>query len=82
LGTINHSLLSIEALKARGIPLAGVVFVGEGHEDNEAVVTAFADVRSFGRLPVIDALDAERLGDAMRAHIDLAGLDAVIGMRA
>jgi dethiobiotin synthetase len=82
LGTINHSLLSIEALKARGVPLAGLIFVGEGSEDNIAVVTAFAGARSFGRLPHIDRLDAERLGAAMRKHIDLAGLRAAMGIAA
>src|SRR5690606_14060465 len=29
LGTINHSLLTIEALKSRGVPLHGVAFIGE-----------------------------------------------------
>lgn len=82
LGTINHSLLSIEALKARGVPLAGLIFVGEGSEDNIAVVTAFAGARSFGRLPHIDRLDAERLGAAMRKRIDLAGLRAAMGIAA
>ena len=34
LGTINHSLLSIEALKRRRIPLLGVAFVGDENADS------------------------------------------------
>lgn len=82
LGTINHSLLSIEALMARDITLAGIVFVGDSHEDNEAVVTEFGGVRSFGRLPRIAPLNALTLDEAIHAHIDLAGLRAVMGTSA
>ena len=35
LGTINHSLLSIEALRARGISLLGVAFIGDENEESE-----------------------------------------------
>ena len=80
LGTINHSLLSIEALRARSIPIAGLLFVGDAHPDNEAVIPAIAGVRSFGRLPHLETLDAAHLAQAMHNHIDLAALRAVMGM--
>ncbi|MGZ9033778.1 MAG: dethiobiotin synthase, partial [Rhodospirillales bacterium] len=35
LGTINHTLLSVEALTARGIPLLGIAFIGEAMPDSE-----------------------------------------------
>lgn len=82
LGTINHSLLSIEALRARGIPVAGLLFVGEPHTDNEATIPVLGRVRSFGRLPLLDPLDAGTLATAMREQIDLAGLRAVMGLAA
>ncbi|MBT2189239.1 dethiobiotin synthase [Sphingobium nicotianae] len=82
LGTINHSLLSIEALRARSMPIAGILFVGDAHDDNETVVPALGTVRSFGRLPLLDALDAGRLADAMRAHVDLAGVRVAMGLPA
>lgn len=74
LGTINHSLLSIEALRARGMAIAGLLFVGDAHPDNEAVIPAIAGVRSFGRLPHLETLDAAHLAQAMRDHIDLAAV--------
>jgi dethiobiotin synthetase len=78
LGTINHSLLSIEALKARGIPIAGIAFIGEPHGENERIVPAMGGVRSLGRLPRLDPLDTACLRAAMHAHIDLAAIRAAL----
>lgn len=72
LGTINHSLLSIEALRARRIPILGVAFVGEANEDNEAIVAKLGGVKRLGRLPHLDPLDAAALAAAFAAHFDLA----------
>ncbi|HEY0270657.1 MAG TPA: dethiobiotin synthase [Sphingomonas sp.] len=71
LGTINHSLLSIEALRARRVPVLGVAFVGEANADNEATICAMADVKRLGRLPRIDPLDGERLAAAFAANFDI-----------
>lgn len=58
LGTINHSLLSIEALRHRNIPLLGLVFTdsGPGEDeilsmDNMKVVEELGRTKVFGRLP-------------------------------
>lgn len=64
LGTINHSLSAIEALRARGVPLRGIAFVGDAVEDSEATIAAIAGVRRLGRLPRLDPLDAETLAAA------------------
>ena len=68
LGTINHSLLSIEALRARGAPILGVVFVGEANEDSEATIAAIGGVRRLGRLPLLDRLDRATLSSAFAEH--------------
>jgi dethiobiotin synthetase len=68
LGTINHSLLSIEAMRARAIPILGIAFVGEANEDNEATICALAGVTRLGRLPRLDPLDASTLAAAFSAH--------------
>src|ERR1041384_3133786 len=39
LGTINHTLLSIEAVRARKIPLHGIAFIGEANAESEKVIT-------------------------------------------
>jgi len=61
LGTINHSLLTIEALRVRGVPIHGVAFVGDSFEDSEATICRIAGVRRLGRLPWLDPLDADTL---------------------
>lgn len=71
LGTINHSLLTVEALRARNVPMAGIVFIGEAHGENERIVPKLAGVPSLGRLPVLDRLDARTLALAIRENIDL-----------
>ena len=61
LGTINHSLLSIEALRSRNITLLGVAFVGEPKLDSEDVICAFGRTKRLGRLPILEQLDPETL---------------------
>ena len=72
LGTINHSLLSIEALRSRGVPILGIAFVGDSVEDSEATIATLGEVRRLGRLPRLDPLDAATLAEAFAANFDLA----------
>jgi dethiobiotin synthetase len=71
LGTINHSLLSIEALRSRGAQLAGIAFIGDPHAENERIVPQLAGVPSLGRLPHLDRLDPASLAAAFAANIRL-----------
>ncbi|MFM9937649.1 MAG: dethiobiotin synthase [Novosphingobium sp.] len=64
LGTINHTLMTIEALRVRRVPIHGVAFVGEANEDNEATIAAMGQVRRLGRLPVLPELTAPALAAA------------------
>jgi dethiobiotin synthetase len=73
LGTINHSLLTIEALRARRVPIAGMLFVGDEVADSQATICAIGRVRSLGRLPRLDPLTPETLR-AAAAALDLDGL--------
>lgn len=82
LGTINHSLLSIEALKVRGMTIAGLIFAGDAHPDNEAIIASISGVPNFGRLPSLDPLDAATLADAVRSNLDLSTIQAAMGQDA
>ncbi|MDK4807475.1 MAG: dethiobiotin synthase [Novosphingobium aromaticivorans] len=64
LGTINHTLLTIEALRARGVPLHGVAFAGDANDDNEQTIAAMGKIRRLGRLPRLDPLTPETLAAA------------------
>jgi dethiobiotin synthetase len=72
LGTINHTLLSIEVLQRRRIPLLGVAFVGEENADSERTICAMGGVRRLGRLPFVAPLDAASLSAAFAANFRLA----------
>lgn len=71
LGTINHSLLSIEALRARGVDVLGVAFVGDAQDDSEATICAMGKVRRLGRLPRLAPLTPETLRAAFAANFRL-----------
>ena len=71
LGTINHSLLTVEALRSRGVPIVGIAFVGEAQEDSEAIIAKFGRVRRLGRLPHLDPLDRASLGQAFADNFNL-----------
>ena len=72
LGTINHSLLSIEALRARNVPIHGVAFVGDGVEDSEATICAMGGVKRLGRLPMLDRLNPQSLAIAFAQGFRIA----------
>ncbi|WP_428332525.1 dethiobiotin synthase [Novosphingobium sp.] len=72
LGTINHTLLTIEALRARSVAVHGVAFVGHANDDNEATIAAIGQVRRLGRLPMLPVLDRESLAAAFAASFDIA----------
>lgn len=70
LGTINHTLLSIEALRSRSIPLLGVAFIGDEMPDTQRTIAEMGKVRVLGRLPRLDPLTPESLAAAMRASFN------------
>ena len=71
LGTINHCLLSIEALRARSIPILGIAFVGDPVEDSEAIISEMGRVRRLGRLSMQRELNKHQLARAFHAGFRL-----------
>ena len=71
LGTINHTLLSLEALWSRQIPIQGIIFVGDENEDNVKTIAEFSDVKILGRLPFLDSLNEDSLSMAFDTHFNL-----------
>jgi dethiobiotin synthetase len=68
LGTINHTLLSIEALRRRAINILGIVFVGEENADTMRTIGEFGGVKILGRLPLLKHLNAETLCSAFASR--------------
>ncbi|MBW4530587.1 MAG: dethiobiotin synthase [Aphanothece saxicola GSE-SYN-MK-01-06B] len=61
LGTLNHTLLSLEALKRRSIPVLGLVLNGDPHPDNPLTLAALGGVPVLAELPPLDPLDRDGL---------------------
>jgi dethiobiotin synthetase len=68
LGTINHSLLSIAAIRVRAIPLLGVAFIGEANPESEGIIAEMGQVRRLGRLPPVEPLTRDNLRAAFAAN--------------
>ncbi|MCV9962762.1 dethiobiotin synthase [Pararhizobium sp. BT-229] len=72
LGTINHTLLSLEALRNRSIPVFGVAFIGEEQAETQWIIAAMGQVPVLGRLPRLDPLTPENLLQAFRDHFPVS----------
>lgn len=73
LGTINHTLLTIETLRAHHIPIRGVVMVGDANPDNEASVATYGKIElvvSIPRLPTVDKTQLEALAARKKTLIE------------
>ncbi len=70
LGTINHTLLTIEALRARAIPIAGVVMIGDANRNNREAIETYGSVSVLGEMPRFGDLSAETLAAWSRDGLD------------
>lgn len=70
LGTINHTLLTLEAVRARKLPVAGVVMVGDPNCDNRAAIEEYGKVIVLGEMPPIGPLTAGGLASWATLHFD------------
>ena len=74
LGTINHTLLTIETLRRRNLEIAGVVLIGNRNPDNRAAIERFGAVRVIGEMPHFISLTADSLGQWATAEFDSEGI--------
>ena len=61
LGTLNHTLLSIEALKNRNIKILGLIINGKKHMDNPKTLTEFSSLPIIAEFPYIQEIDSNNL---------------------
>jgi len=61
LGTINHTLLTIEALRARALRVAGVVMIGHRNADNREAIEHYGKVAVIAEMPRFDPLTPDSL---------------------
>jgi dethiobiotin synthetase/malonyl-CoA O-methyltransferase len=73
LGTINHTLLTLEALRARALRVAGVVMSGERNPDNRAAIEHYGRCPVLGEMPMLAPLTRSALGEWAAAELDPHG---------
>jgi dethiobiotin synthetase len=61
LGSINHSLLSIEAVMARNLPILGIVFNGPHTPSSEDYILQYSGLPCLGRVPMMDEVGSEQI---------------------
>jgi dethiobiotin synthetase len=74
LGTINHTLLTVEALRVRSIPIAGVLMAGERNDDNRDAIEQYGKVPVIAQMPRFDPLTPEVLGEWAGKNLDPHGV--------
>ena len=76
LGTINHTLLSVEAIRRRGLPLGGVVISGPETPHNRAAIERFGKVEVLAEIPQLETINRDTL-KAITPELDLLKLATV-----
>ncbi len=71
LGTINHSLLSIEALRTRNIPIQGIIFIGDPVASSESAICSIGNVKRLGRIPILSKLNSTTLHDTFKTEFNV-----------
>ena len=63
LGTLNHTLLSIESLHKRGISIIGLILNGPLHQDNPKTLLDFSGVPIIAQLPQFKTVSSKQLSE-------------------
>ena len=72
LGSINHTLLTFEALKNKNIPLAGIIFSGDKNQATEEIILAKTKAKFIGRIeeePYFNANVIQQYADDFRENL-------------
>ena len=90
LGSINHTLLTLDCLRTRGVPILGLVFnhsarppAAPDESDTIPTILRLSHVRSFGDLPYCEGLPGTwpQHRDTLIARLDIQGLLDALGLR-
>ena len=72
LGTINHTVMTVRALRGAGVGVKGVVMIGDENRDNERAIERHGDVPIVGRIPMLACICHRNLVDVFEAEFDRA----------
>jgi len=78
LGTINHTLLTLEAMRSRDLELVGVVLNGPRNRENRLAIEEFGCVQIIGEMEPIDPLSPQSVLRASRGFDRKALLESYL----
>lgn len=79
LGSINHTLLTLEALKSRNIAVAGIVYVGNQLPDTEDIIGSMSGVPSLGTIPELKTVDSDSINRVVQSgYLDKRALSDLL----
>jgi dethiobiotin synthase len=70
LGTINHTVLTVNALRMAGAEVRGVVMIGKKNKENERAIERFARAPVMGRIPQLQSIDRDSLLETFHCHFE------------
>jgi dethiobiotin synthase len=71
LGTINHTLLSLAALRSAKLRVSGVILVGKENRENRKAIEKYGDVRVVGWIPLLKQIDRAALLGVFKKEFDV-----------
>jgi malonyl-CoA O-methyltransferase len=70
LGTINHTLLTLAALREARLPICGVALIGDKNIENRRAIEHYGSVRVIGHIPILRNINRAALLDVYEKHFD------------
>ena len=70
LGTINHTLLSLAALRGADLNVRGVIMVGKPNNENRKAIEHYGEIQMVGAVPVLAKINRRTLTGLFRKHFD------------
>jgi dethiobiotin synthase len=74
LGTINHTLITVSALRELHVPICGVVMIGDENVENRRAIEHYGDVRVIGHIPRFPRINRAALLKVYEKHFDHSAL--------
>jgi dethiobiotin synthetase len=69
LGSINHTLLSVEVLRGRGCKLCGIIFSGGGNPESARIIEKLSGVPILAELPEMEEVSRDALHSAVASSV-------------
>jgi dethiobiotin synthetase len=70
LGTINHTLMTLLALRTAKLPVRGVIMIGPINNDNQAAVERYGNSPVIGKIPPLPTIDRDGLERTFQQYFD------------